>query len=124
MDTNSTLSHTVSAELDSESKLTEENAIYRHGDQFAEHLGQGLSDNWSQVLQCTSIWLHMHCLLLCKSLHCTNYKATVEGGLQYRVHFDRNLSFKNNVVMGLWEGELMMVIRNLNKNGKSDQNSY
>ena len=29
--------------------LAEENAIYRHGDQFAEYLGKGLSDNWSQV---------------------------------------------------------------------------
>ncbi|KAK7507023.1 hypothetical protein BaRGS_00001874 [Batillaria attramentaria] len=37
------------SELDSEAKLTEENAIYRHGFQFAEHLAQGLADNWSQV---------------------------------------------------------------------------
>ncbi|ESO94206.1 hypothetical protein LOTGIDRAFT_232463 [Lottia gigantea] len=27
----------------------EENAIYQHGEQFAEYLGKGLSDNWSQV---------------------------------------------------------------------------
>lgn len=37
------------SELYSEAKLTEENAIYRHGYQFVEHLGRGLSDNWSQV---------------------------------------------------------------------------
>ncbi|KAK7103966.1 uncharacterized protein [Littorina saxatilis] len=37
------------SELDCEAKLTEENAIYRHGHQFTQHLGQGLSDNWSQV---------------------------------------------------------------------------
>ena len=49
LNTNFRLSCIISAELDSESKLTEENAIYRHGSQFAEHLGQGLSDNWSQV---------------------------------------------------------------------------
>ncbi|KAL8583744.1 hypothetical protein ACOMHN_000365 [Nucella lapillus] len=42
------------SETDSEVKLTEENAIYRHGHQFADHLGQGLADNWSQVRMAAS----------------------------------------------------------------------
>ncbi|XP_076463710.1 uncharacterized protein LOC143295909 [Babylonia areolata] len=42
------------SELDSEAKLTEENAIYRHGHQFSDHLGQGLADNWSQVRMAAS----------------------------------------------------------------------
>ena len=29
--------------------LTDENAIYFHGHQFAEQLSKGLADNWSQV---------------------------------------------------------------------------
>ena len=27
----------------------EENMIYQHGDEFAQHLARGLADNWSQV---------------------------------------------------------------------------
>ena len=38
-----------SAEHDSEAKLSEENAIYRHGELFSTYLGKGLADNWSQV---------------------------------------------------------------------------
>jgi hypothetical protein len=30
--------------------LEEENAVYRHGDQFAKYMAQGLADNWSQVI--------------------------------------------------------------------------
>lgn len=37
--------------------LTEDNAIYQHGQIFAEHLGRGLADNWSQVLSLL-IWKH------------------------------------------------------------------
>ncbi|KAH9503018.1 hypothetical protein Btru_072633 [Bulinus truncatus] len=43
------------SETDSESKLTEENAIYRHGKVFAEYLGRGLADNWSQVRMAGSV---------------------------------------------------------------------
>ena len=32
-----------------EATSIEENAVYRHGKQFAEQLAQGLADNWSQV---------------------------------------------------------------------------
>ncbi|XP_041353501.1 uncharacterized protein LOC121371570 [Gigantopelta aegis] len=38
-----------------EAALAKENAIYRHGDQFAEYLGKGLSDNWSQVRLAASV---------------------------------------------------------------------
>ncbi|XP_071081412.1 uncharacterized protein [Haliotis cracherodii] len=33
----------------------EDNAIYRHGDQFSEYLGKGLADNWSQVRLASSV---------------------------------------------------------------------
>ncbi|XP_013398368.1 uncharacterized protein LOC106164872 [Lingula anatina] len=36
-------------------ELTNENAIYRHGQQFAEYLGKGLADNWSQVRLAASV---------------------------------------------------------------------
>ncbi|CAG5132048.1 unnamed protein product [Candidula unifasciata] len=42
-------------EHDSEAKLTEENAIYRHGRVFSEYLGKGLADNWSQVRMAGSV---------------------------------------------------------------------
>ncbi|XP_005089198.1 uncharacterized protein LOC101848704 [Aplysia californica] len=43
------------SENDSEAKLTEENAIYRHGKVFSEYLGKGLADNWSQVRMAGSV---------------------------------------------------------------------
>ncbi|XP_025103889.1 uncharacterized protein LOC112569974 [Pomacea canaliculata] len=43
------------SELDSEAKLTEENAIYRHGHQFTKYLSLGLADNWSQVRLASSV---------------------------------------------------------------------
>jgi len=42
-------------ENDSEAKLSEENAIYRHGELFSQYLGRGLSDNWSQVRMAGSV---------------------------------------------------------------------
>ncbi|GFS25769.1 Arm repeat-containing protein [Elysia marginata] len=39
----------------SEATLTEENSIYRHGKTFAEYLGKGLADNWSQVRMAGSV---------------------------------------------------------------------
>ncbi|KAK3597150.1 hypothetical protein CHS0354_038078 [Potamilus streckersoni] len=35
--------------------LQEENAIFRYGHQFSEHLGKGLADNWSQVRLASSV---------------------------------------------------------------------
>ncbi|KAJ8309492.1 hypothetical protein KUTeg_014366 [Tegillarca granosa] len=35
--------------------LEEENAVYRHGKQFSQHLGKGLADNWSQVRLAASV---------------------------------------------------------------------
>ena len=29
----------------------EDNAVYRHGEQFSQQLAKGLADNWSQVGQ-------------------------------------------------------------------------
>ncbi|RUS87848.1 hypothetical protein EGW08_004381 [Elysia chlorotica] len=39
----------------SETMLTEENSIYRHGKTFSEYLGKGLADNWSQVRMAGSV---------------------------------------------------------------------
>ena len=36
----------------------EENMIYQHGDEFAQHLARGLADNWSQVCSnCCPVFL-------------------------------------------------------------------
>ncbi|XP_048737561.2 uncharacterized protein LOC125652410 [Ostrea edulis] len=35
--------------------LEEENAVYRHGDQFAKYMAKGLADNWSQVRLASSV---------------------------------------------------------------------
>ena len=36
----------------------EENMIYQHGDEFAQHLARGLADNWSQVCKnCCLVFL-------------------------------------------------------------------
>ena len=37
----------------------DENAIYLYGNQFAEHLANGLADNWSQVRKP----IHAHCFI-------------------------------------------------------------
>ncbi|CAL1530399.1 unnamed protein product [Lymnaea stagnalis] len=42
-------------ESGNDAKLTEENAIYRHGEVFSEYLGKGLADNWSQVRMAGSV---------------------------------------------------------------------
>ena len=36
-------------------ELSEENAVYGHGDQFSVHLATGLADNWSQVRLAASV---------------------------------------------------------------------
>ena len=75
--TNARLTYNVSAELDSESKLTEENAIYRHGHQFAEHLGQGLADNWSQVQQNSLLVACVLPVLQCWLCCCSGFLVNV-----------------------------------------------
>ncbi|XP_061173141.1 uncharacterized protein LOC133182346 [Saccostrea echinata] len=35
--------------------LEEENAVYRHGEQFAKYMAKGLADNWSQVRLASSV---------------------------------------------------------------------
>ncbi|XP_078313834.1 uncharacterized protein LOC111130281 [Crassostrea virginica] len=35
--------------------LEEENAVYRHGEQFARYMAKGLADNWSQVRLASSV---------------------------------------------------------------------
>ncbi|GFO50484.1 Arm repeat-containing protein, partial [Plakobranchus ocellatus] len=45
----------VGSESYSEEVLSDENSIYRHGKVFAEYLGKGLADNWSQVRMAGSV---------------------------------------------------------------------
>ena len=44
----------------------EENAILKHGEQFADYLKKGLSDNWSQVrYMWNDTWLFL--IFICKN---------------------------------------------------------
>ena len=45
------LSDEFSKETEAMAVDVEDNAILKHGDQFADYLKKGLSDNWSQVRQ-------------------------------------------------------------------------
>jgi len=42
-------------DIDEDTKLCQQNSIYRHGVVFSEYLGKGLSDNWSQVRMAGSV---------------------------------------------------------------------